>query len=143
MKCHLALFIASLLFFCTGYHEMKSTGSSGYGQSKSENGNLIITFSVLAFTPESRIKRFLMLRCAEVTLESYCTYFRIVNDLSYENGKTPYGGQIGDNTHESAFEIEITQNLPETDKDYYYKAQDVVDAGGSVEIKIKDYSPRR
>lgn len=148
MKRIIPLVSVFCIISCTSYHEMKKNGSGGYGEYKTENSTLIVYFGGNGLTPEYRIKRFAMIRCAEVTLESYCKYFVILTDYSYRTEHSsanfyPKGNMstlyfpTSSSMQDVAFEIDLYQNTPDSSVKNYYDAQDVIDAKGRVEIKIE------
>jgi hypothetical protein len=64
----------------TGYHPK---GFFGVGFSDQYLGpdQWVVTFDASAFTPRERMERYLLFRCAEVTVENGASYFAILEDL--------------------------------------------------------------
>ena len=149
--CIQGIFSFALVFCvvsCTGYYEMRKSGSGGYGEYRTENNTIVVYFGGNSLTPAGRVKRFAMIRCAEVTLESQCKYFVIIEDYAYKTehsspglsssgNTTPMSFGISSSMMDAAFEIDMYQNPPDSSVKNYYNAQDVIDAKGRVDIKIE------
>lgn len=148
MQCIITLALVFGAISCTGYYEMRKSGSGGYGEYRTEKNTIIVYFGGNSLTSARRVKRFALLRCAEVTLESHCKYFVIIEDHGYKTehsspglissgNTTPMSFGISSSMMDAAFEIDMYQNPPDSSVKNYYNAQDVIDAKGRVDIKIE------
>ncbi len=119
---------------CTGYHEMRRSGSGGYGTLRLPNGNLEVSFGGNPFTPWYRAQRFALIRCAEVTMESRQNYFKIVNDFSHRTYQGSAGGVGGGSEVDVIYEIEVSTDS--SGSGHYYNAKRVIKLKGRVPVTI-------
>src|SRR5215831_16147668 len=80
-----------LLAGCATGYRPKGFFGAGFSEQKLGPDLWLVTFDASAFTPKDRVKNYLLLRCAEITVEQGSAYFIVV---MAEGRKRPAGTTV-------------------------------------------------
>ena len=76
----LAALACLLLAGCATRYEPRGFFGAGFSEQKIDRDLWFVTFDASAFTPRERVRAYLMLRCAELTVQSGARYFAIIGE---------------------------------------------------------------